>query len=253
LSRTSRWQTIAQHTDDVCRELDSILKLVAMSDRETAGLRAAARWHDWGKAHPIFQDAVKADGRPVDLAASRFVAKAPGRRKDRTGAIVEAGFWTRYARTHFRHELASALAVLQKTVPLADADRDLVAYLIAAHHGKVRLSIRSFPDENRPRVEGGTAQPQKRFARGVWDGDVLPEADPGGGVKAPAVTLSLEPMELGLCESPPFTGQPSWIERTLRLRDGIGPFRLAYLEAVLRAADERASAAAATPVEVNRA
>ncbi|MBL8747293.1 MAG: DEAD/DEAH box helicase, partial [Phycisphaerae bacterium] len=46
LSRTSRWQTIAQHTDDVCRELDSILKLVAMSDRETAGLRAAARWHD---------------------------------------------------------------------------------------------------------------------------------------------------------------------------------------------------------------
>lgn len=249
-SLTSRWQTIAQHTDDVCRELDSILKLMAMSDRETTGLHVAARWHDWGKSHPIFQDAVKADGRPVDMAASRFVAKAPGSRKDQAGTVVETGFWTRYARKHFRHELASALAVLQKTVPLADADRDLVAYLIAAHHGKVRLSIRSFPDEKRPKVESGMAQPhpqpQKRFARGVWDGDVLPAADLGGGVNAPAVTLALEPMELGLCESPPFAGEPSWIERVLRLRDDIGPFRLVFLEAVLRAADERASAATAS-------
>lgn len=248
LSRTSRWQAIAQHTDDVCRELDCILNLMAMSDHEKAGLRAAARWHDWGKAHPIFQDAVKADGRPVDMAASRFVAKAPGGRKDQTGTVVEAGFWTRYDRKRFRHELASALAVLQKSVPLADADRDLVAYLIAAHHGKVRVSIRSFPDEKRPKVESGMAQPhpqpQLRFARGVWDGDVLPATDLGGGVNAPAITLSLEPMELGLCESPPFAGEPSWIERVLRLRDDIGPFRLAYLEAVLRAADERASAAA---------
>ena len=63
-------------------------------------------------------------------------------------------------------------------------------------------------------------------------------------------------MVLGLCESPPFVGvdgvgEPSWIERVLRLRDAIGPFRLAYLEAVLRAADERASAAACVKGAVN--
>jgi CRISPR-associated endonuclease/helicase Cas3 len=49
-------------------------------------------------------------------------------------------------------------------------------------------------------------------------------------------------MELGLCEQPPFENQPSWAERMLRLRERLGPFRLAFLEALLRSADERASA-----------
>jgi len=111
--------------------------------------------------------------------------------------------------------------------------RDFVAYLVAAHHGKVRLSIRSLPNEFQP------SEALRRFARGLWDGDVLPATDLGG-VVAPEVLLSLEPMELGQCELPPFVGQPSWAERTLRLRDQLGPFRLAFLEALLRAADIRA-------------
>jgi CRISPR-associated endonuclease/helicase Cas3 len=48
-------------------------------------------------------------------------------------------------------------------------------------------------------------------------------------------------MELGLCEQDPFRGRPSWAERMIRLRDRLGPFRLAYLEAILRAADMRVS------------
>ena len=66
---------------------------------------------------------------------------------------------------------------------------------------------------------------------------------------APAIALSLEPMELGLCEAPPFESQPSWSERMLTLRDSIGPFRLAFLEALLRAADERASAKGGLPAK----
>jgi CRISPR-associated endonuclease/helicase Cas3 len=51
-------------------------------------------------------------------------------------------------------------------------------------------------------------------------------------------------MELGLCEQGPFTGEPSWGERMIRLRDSLGPFQLAFLETLVRAADIRASQAA---------
>lgn len=64
--------------------------------------------------------------------------------------------------------------------------------------------------------------------------------DLGGGVVLPETVLDLEPMEMGLTSS----GKPSWAERVERLlRDArLGPIRLALLEALLRAADWRASA-----------
>jgi CRISPR-associated endonuclease/helicase Cas3 len=217
------WQSIAEHANDVVAETIGIAKMLGLDNESRQVVEIAARWHDRGKAHPIFQDAIN-DGRPgeIDRPESwhgrRDLAKAP------------KAFWKKsYLRKHFRHELATTLAMLQADLsPLA-------AYLGAAHHGKVRLSIRSLPDETRPE------DMRTRFARGIWDGDLLPETDLGGGTIAPAVMLSLEPMELGMGHN----GQPSWAERILRLRDDprLGIFRLAFLEAVLRAADWRASAA----------
>jgi CRISPR-associated endonuclease/helicase Cas3 len=88
------------------------------------------------------------------------------------------------------------------------------------------------PDEYRPSDDG------TRFARGVWDGDEIPETDLGGGVTLPATFIDLSFMELG--EGP---NGPSWLSRTLKLRDrpDLGPFRLSFLEALMKAADERAS------------
>jgi CRISPR-associated endonuclease/helicase Cas3 len=223
LSQINRWQTIAEHTAELCRAIDAIAQELDLEEKDVGALRLAARWHDRGKAHDVFQAALP-DGAPV---AAQLWAKAS-----------EKG-WKRYNRRHFRHELASALSVLEpRNTLVPEEQRNLVAYLVASHHGKVRLSIRSLPNETNPNAG-------RRFARGVWDGDELPETDLGDGIVAPGVTLSLEPMELGLCEQAPFTGFPSWSERMLGLRDKLGPFRLAYLEAVLRAADMRVSRNAA--------
>lgn len=236
--QTGEWQELAQHTDAVCKELGCVLRDVSLREDEVSALRHAARWHDVGKAHPVFQSGLP-DGCPD---RTKLWAKGQGKWKKYRRALDGRGEITVRS---FRHELASALTVLDPTnKAIPDELRDLVAYLDAAHHGKVRLSIRSMPNEVKPRTGAGVPQPQKRFARGVWDGDMLPEVGLGGGITAPVVTLSLEPMELGLCETEPFAGEPSWIERVLSVRDRFGPFRLAYLEAILRAADERASAAA---------
>jgi CRISPR-associated endonuclease/helicase Cas3 len=132
----------------------------------------------------------------------------------------------RHQRRYFRHELASMLAWLAQHDNEADAD--LIAYLIAAHHGKVRMSLRAMPTEN-PAADG------KRFARGVWEGDVLPALD-FDGEHSDETTLKLALMELGEGEQ-----GPSWTARTLALLDAYGPFQLAWLETLVRLSDWRAS------------
>jgi CRISPR-associated endonuclease/helicase Cas3 len=124
--------------------------------------------------------------------------------------------------------LASTLAWLEQHAHSPDGD--LIAYLIAAHHGKVRLSIRSLPTEALP------PEPGVRFARGIWDGDSLPGVELGDGERSKPMTLHLEMMDLGSQN-----GQASWLARVLRLRDEFGPFRLSFLESLLRVADWRSS------------
>jgi CRISPR-associated endonuclease/helicase Cas3 len=111
------------------------------------------------------------------------------------------------------------------------AERDLVAFLIAAHHGKVRLSIRALPNEDVP-----DGAPDRLHARGVWDGEELPRIPLPGEVIGP-IKLDLSFMQIG-------TGPrgSSWLSRMLALRDRFGPIWLAYLETLLRVADIRASA-----------
>jgi len=117
---------------------------------------------------------------------------------------------------------------------LSPEQQNLSLYLIAAHHGKVRLSIRSMPEETKP------TDPNWPFARGVWHGDELPGVGLGKETVAPNVgELDLAPMLLGRGAD----GSPSWAERMLGLRDhpDIGPLKLAFLEAIIRASDMQAS------------
>lgn len=79
-------------------------------------------------------------------------------------------------------------------------------------------------------------------ALGVYDGEELPAVTLPGGEVVPASILRLELRLLGGggAES------PSWTARALDLRDrpDLGPFRLAFLETLVRLADWRASAQA---------
>ena len=216
------WQTLAEHTDRVVNALDAILRDLSQQFDFIDELRLAARWHDAGKAHEIFQEAML--GEPPQNVNNKIWAKTARPYRE-----------VKYKRRGFRHELASAIAILEnvRTGNLAfNGLTDLVAYLAATHHGKVRLSIRSMPNEKMP------DDPNRRFARGIWDDNKLPSADLGGGVTMPKTVMKLNYMEIGEDDE---TG-PSWLERTLKLRDELGLFRLAFLEALLRVADWRGSA-----------
>ncbi|MEW5748968.1 MAG: DEAD/DEAH box helicase [Candidatus Thermoplasmatota archaeon] len=217
--------SLTDHVDAVVREGRALLAGLAelgVDSRVQKDVIEACRWHDAGKAHVLFQEFLLAglDGEEFARRSSVLWAKSSsraGRHRKRPG---------------FRHELASGIAALQSGVA------DLAAYLAAAHHGKIRMAIRSLPGE-RPCPECAA---EARIARGIHEHDELPLADLGGGVTLPRARLDLSPMDMGLDEQ----GRPSWQDRALRLLEELGPFRLAFLEALVRVADARGSAVVAS-------
>lgn len=228
---------LPRHLAGVQREARALCQSLAVA-LDTAVI-AAARWHDVGKAHEAFDTMLRTahrQGCGHDLGAGHW-AKSGCDIDPRTGALRRTGrprYTTRVAgkdveRKHFRHELASALAWLNHCGDEPHAD--LIAYLIAAHHGKLRMSLRALPGETEP--------PDPRlFARGVWAGDVLPEVRFEDGQAVPQSSLQLDLMQLGEGAQ-----GPSWTTRTQGLLKTHGPFRLAWLETLVRIADWRATRA----------
>lgn len=221
-----RWVPLAEHLADAEREARALITQCAellsglpASLLESAAL--AAGLHDIGKAHPVFQETLRGSL----IGGGEDPGPGPWAKSPQVGG--------RHSRSYFRHELAGALMVLRAGGSLLPgaAEPDLVAYLVGAHHGKVRVSVRSVATE---------AEGQPRRILGIEEGDTIPAFELPGTAAMLAVRLDLSPLMLGAAAP---SDEP-WASRVLRLRDraDIGPFRLAYLEMLVRVADWRASA-----------
>jgi CRISPR-associated endonuclease/helicase Cas3 len=264
------WKTIACHTAEVARAVREIASQLRLSRELQDILELAAFWHDWGKSHPAFQGAMRGTDRPARCDLAKGPEGAWRKPPDMYRFLDDSE-----TRPAFRHELASALglfAILRTYAPrhpallgpwsevLAKLGRspvpaeprpapsplmqrlldcppesfDLLAYLVASHHGKVRVALHAAPKDQEYHDRDGRGLP----IRGIREGDRLPPVTLIPDTPAlPEVTLPLSPAAVGLSER---TGV-SWRERCLGLMDRHGPAALAFLEAILRAADVRAS------------
>jgi CRISPR-associated endonuclease/helicase Cas3 len=122
----------------------------------------------------------------------------------------------------------------REVLALSAEDFDLLAYLVCSHHGKVRAAWHASPSDQ------DAADDAVRI-RGVREGDALPSillaAEDGCFEPLPESALTLAPASIGLS---PTTGR-SWTDRVLGLLGRHSSFQLAFLEALLRVADQRAS------------
>ncbi|MDE0291875.1 MAG: CRISPR-associated helicase Cas3' [Candidatus Dadabacteria bacterium] len=223
-SRAGHFINLADHLVHVVDEAKSLCSVIDMPLHIKKTVSEAALWHDVGKAHDAFQERMSTDDPGLYPRPDCLLAKA--RYYDRNRG-----------RPYFRHELASALAYLAHAQWSREAD--LTAYLIAAHHGKVRMNLKALPQEItlQTKERGNGRNDIGLFARGVREGDEIPPVKINGKPLWAGGHLDLSVMVLG---EHPVTGA-SWTERTSNLLSEYGPFRLAWLEAILRVADWRAS------------
>ena len=214
VSRTSRTTpvSLSDHLQHVKETLTNMLQQLPLKNWENE-LRKAAAMHDWGKADERFQamlingDLNDAWAQPTLWAKSgKMPNTATSRRDARRRSGLPEGF---------RHEMLSAQLAeiaLNKCNDNADVKyKDLVIYLVGVHHGYGRPFAPVVMDNNPPDVDLNPIKQSLYFA--AENRTSLPPHRLDSGVA----------------------------ERFWTLTRRFGWWGLAYLEAVLRLSDQRAS------------
>lgn len=280
LSAAAEWKTIVTHGREFAEVVSALAGMIGLEPNTQQLLALGGLLHDLGKAHPSFAacigDSETAGPRPPrpDLAKAPQDAWAAPRelyRDERHGR--RRGFRHELAtalalfeilwQTDPDHEALlgphleliaaggfNAVRPPPETQPtplgseiarLSGAQFDLLCHLVSSHHGKVRGAWHATPrDQEFPQWDAslvGTGQP----LNGIREGDRLPSIPiglpSGAATTVPVLTLHLDPASLGLSSR----YGASWPERLHALVARHGPFALAYLESVFRAADVRSS------------
>ena len=216
------WRDLDRHLEDVHEEAKSLGNSLQLPRAQANALALAARWHDAGKSLKTWQDAVEL------YLGDRYKEGLWAKFPSKEGATFRPGI---------RHEEASAQFAASLWEQGEPGWSELAVYLIACHHGKVRLAlgahgakpISDLPD-GRLRLNGGDEPGVDLDMK--WFGFAPPST-----YNQENQTVSVD----GL----------SWPGLVGRLIGGfdmqsasdlaIGPFRLAYLEALIRCADWRGS------------
>jgi len=210
---TKQWMRLKPHLYTAEQEAKDLVQGLQLNDTIGNSVIQAALWHDVGKAlereqngtitRP-FQEYLRRGGKRdgTHPRANALYAKSNGRKPGDTSG--------------FRHEMASLLAFLQSQ----HVDDDLAAFLILAHHGKVRLLPEAWDDDDPVDLCG------------VRDGDSIP---------VDALPVGCNPILLDTKTVLPSHQHRGWQGRVHKLLKQHGPFLLAYLEGLVRVADWRAS------------
>jgi CRISPR-associated endonuclease/helicase Cas3 len=266
----NEWKTIACHSGEVTAIVGEIAHQLALGEEIEKVLALAGHWHDVGKSHPAFQGALRSNDRPrrQDLAKGpqgcwlrplgtyRFADNSDSRpafRHELASALALFAVLETFQPQHpallgpwgealqllglsivVSAPTASPPPSIQQVLDCSADEFNLLAYLVASHHGKVRAGLHAAPKDQDYRDRDHRGLP----IRGVREGDHLPGIclDSAAG-PLPELSLTLEPASLGLSTR---TGA-SWRGRCDQLLAQFGPGGVAFLESLLRAADVRAS------------
>ncbi len=211
--------TLRAHTDHVRDLVVASARVLGLSEDIRNCLVAAADLHDWGKLDPRFQSLLLGGNPHAAYALPEPLAKS-----DRLSASLrerELAHQRSALPKGFRHEFSSLPLATHPDaadlLPDAAGLRDLALHLIAAHHGHARP-----------------------FAPVIDDPDPLPLSThslPG----APAISISGNERK----DHPAHRLDSGVPDRFWRLLRQHGPWGLAFLETILRLADQQASEAEA--------
>lgn len=204
--------TLAQHGSDVGAAAREFGENLGLPDHLIRAVELAAKWHDLGKADQRFQVMLHDGDWLAAIAAAEPLAKSGHDARDPLSRVAHclAG-----VPRGFRHEAVSAriLQELQRTSPelMEGLDTDLVHHLIVSHHGKARPLLPPLLEMGPPAV---TVRCGERW------------------IEVPGTAMQVDWSHPGRFE---------------RLCSDYGWWGLALLEALVRLADMRCSAAATVP------